>query len=135
MPAKRAQNLMFSQALGRMARLDDMRRLSFDLGSLSAWEPPLDLIETPSEVVAYVALPGVDTSEVEVTTEERMLVLSGRRNRPPEWRSAGLLRVELPWGPFERRVQIPRGCRLVKRMALQGYLVVHLRKAGSEPMS
>lgn len=89
-------------------------------------------METPTEVVAYVALPGVEIADVRVSAENGVLLLCGQRRRPPEWRSAGLLCVELPWGPFERRVKIPEGCTLARQQAMQGYLVIHLRKPAPE---
>ncbi|WP_170067236.1 MULTISPECIES: Hsp20/alpha crystallin family protein [Roseovarius] len=132
MPSNTAENLMLSQALRLLAQVDDLRRLSFDIGTAAQWEPPLDLIETRTEIVAYVALPGVEAADVTVTAQDDMLILCGERQRPPEWREAGLLRVELPWGPFQRRVRIPAGCQLVKRQSFHGYLVIHLKKPASE---
>lgn len=128
MPSKTAENRMLSHAIRLLSRVDDLRRLGFDLGDPGYWEPPLDLIETEAEIVAYVALPGVEISEVKISAENGVLVLWGQRNRPPEWRDAGILRLELPWGAFERRIKIPDGCTLVKKLAVQGYLVIHLKK-------
>ena len=90
-----SQNLMFQAALRLISRVDDLRRLDFALGSDQAWEPPLDLIETDTEVLAYVAVPGVDISTVEIETENGTLVVRGERQRPAEWVSAGILRLGL----------------------------------------
>lgn len=132
MPSKTAENRMLSQAIRLLSRVDDLRRLGFELGDAGDWEPPLDLIETEAEIVAYVALPGVEISEVKISAENGVLALSGHRQRPPEWHHAGILRLELPWGAFERRVRIPDGCTLVKQRAVQGYLVIHLKKPEPE---
>ena len=123
-----SQNLMFQAALRLIARVDDLRRLDFGLGSERAWEPPLDLIETGTEVLAYVAVPGVDVSTVEIETENGTLVVRGERRRPIEWVSAGILRLELPWGPFRREVRVPTGCRLSSRETANGYLIIRLAK-------
>ena len=128
MRSKTAENSMLSQAIRLMSRVDDLRRLGFDLGNAGDWEPPLDLIETEAEIIAYVALPGVKISEVRISAENGVLALWGQRHRPPEWRDAGILRLELPWGAFERRIKIPDGCTLLKKRAVQGYLVIHLKK-------
>lgn len=128
MAVKRSQNLMFQAALRLLSQMDDLRRLDFALGPDLAWEPPLDLIETDTEVLAYVAVPGVDVSSVEVTAESGTLVVRGERQRPPEWMSAGILRLELPWGPFQRQVRVPAGCTLTSREAVRGYLIIRLAK-------
>lgn len=125
---KKSQNLMFQDALRLISRVDDLRRLDFVLGSEQAWEPPLDLIETETEVLAYVALPGVDVSNVDIVTEKGTLVVRGERQRPAEWVSAGILRLELPWGPFRREVRVPTGCRLSSHEAVRGYLIIRLAK-------
>ena len=129
-----SQNLMLKAALRLLARVDDLRRLDFALGLEQAWEPPLDLIETETEVVAYVAVPGVDVSTVEIETDEGTLRVRGERQRPAEWVSAGILRLELPWGPFRREVRVPTGCRLSSHEAVRGYLIIRLAKpAGGTP--
>lgn len=123
-----SQNLMFQAALRLISRVDDLRRLDFTLGSDQTWEPPLDLIETDTKVLAYVAVPGVDISTVEIETENGTLVVRGERQRPAEWVSAGILRLELPWGPFRREVRVPTCCRLSSREAISGYLIICLAK-------
>lgn len=127
-----SQNLMFQAALRLISRVDDLRRLDFALGSDQAWEPPLDLIETETEVVAYVAVPGVDVSTVQVETDDGTLRIRGERQRPTEWVSAGFLRLELPWGPFLRKVPVPTGCKLSSREAVRGYLVIRLSKPAGD---
>lgn len=128
MSSKTAENRMLSQAIRILSRVDDLRGLGFELGEASDWEPPLDLIETEEEVLAYVALPGVNISDVKIFAENGVLALRGQRQRPPEWRQAAIIRLELPWGKFERRVKIPDGCTFEKRRAVRGYLVIHLKK-------
>lgn len=131
MPKETAQNRMLSQALSLLARAEELHRVTFGLGPVPAWEPPLDLIETDSEVLAYVALPGVDMSSVEISAESGFLVLRGYRQRPPEWRTAGFLRLELPNGPFERKVRIPDGHYQVSSREGQGCLIIRMRKLRS----
>lgn len=128
MPKKNMQNLMLSRAMQLLSQVDDMRRLDFALGPEAAWEPPLDLIETETEVLVYVALPGVDIASVEIRAEGTTLVVRGERPRPSEWASAAILRMELPWGPFQRQVRVPRGCALASQEAMHGHLVVRLTK-------
>ena len=88
----------------------------------------MDLIETETELLAYVALPGVDPDTIEIDAGAGRLRLSGRRDRPEALRHAAILRLELPWGRFERQVAIPDGPYQVTREACPGGLLIRLAK-------
>ena len=66
---------MLSHAVRLLSRVDDLRRLEFELGENHDWEPPLDMFETEAEIVAYVALPGVEISGVKTAAENGVLAL------------------------------------------------------------
>ena len=42
-----------------------------------AWEPPVDILETEFEVLALVALPGVNAESAEAVIEDGDLVIAG----------------------------------------------------------
>ncbi|WP_353476433.1 Hsp20/alpha crystallin family protein (plasmid) [Salipiger sp. H15] len=126
------QNRMLADALHRLGRLDQLRQVAFGLGQPMTWEPPLDLIETATELVAYVVLPGVDPASVEIEVAGGTLTLRGLRARPSELGAASILRLELPWGRFERRVVIPDMPYRVTRETAPGCLVVRLAKLPEE---
>jgi len=94
-----------------------------------AWEPPVDILETPEDVLVLVALPGVIPEQVEAVIEGNELVIGGTRVLPREWRTAVIHRLELPQGHFERRIRLPAGhYRDVQRSTSNGLLVITLRK-------
>ena len=47
-----------------------------------AWEPPVDILETEFEVLALVALPGVDAENAQAVIEDGDLVIAGTRVLP-----------------------------------------------------
>ena len=95
-----------------------------------AWEPPVDILETELEVVALIALPGVDAEKAEAVIEDDHLVIAGTRTYPPVLRTAAIHRLELPQGRFYRRVRLPAGRYSgVRRAIVDGCLVVTLQKA------
>jgi HSP20 family molecular chaperone IbpA len=125
---------MWSEAFAMLARVDRLHRELFrPAGSPSrqpAWEPPVDILETVREVLVFVALPGVDTEQVETAIDGADLVIAGTRLLPRELRTAVIHRLELPQGRFERRVRLPGGCyRNVRRAAANGCLLITLDKA------
>ncbi|HEV2650798.1 MAG TPA: Hsp20/alpha crystallin family protein, partial [Rhizomicrobium sp.] len=94
------------------------------------WEPPVDVLETPLEVLIFVALPGVNPDRVETRIEGGALVLSGVRQLPRELRTAVIHRLELPQGRFFRRIGLPAGrYSSVHSTSVDGCLIVALKKA------
>jgi HSP20 family protein len=122
---------MWSQALDMLARAERMRREFIrPAGSSPAWEPPVDILETPDEVLVLVALPGVVAEQVYASIEGADLVISGTRVLPRQWRTAVIHRLELPQGRFERRIRLPGGrYRDVVRSTANGCLVITLTKS------
>ena len=96
-----------------------------------AWEPPVDILETEFEVLALVALPGVDAEKVEAVIEDGELVIAGTRAYPADLRTAVIHRLELPQGRFYRRLRLPAGrYSAVRRAVADGCLVITLQKVG-----
>jgi HSP20 family molecular chaperone IbpA len=130
-----ARDWMWSEAVAMLARAERMHRELFRpagmQAQLPAWEPPVDILETEYEVLALVALPGVDADSAQAVIEEGDLVIAGTRSVPAEWRTAVIHRLELPQGRFYRRVRLPAGRYTnVSRAVVAGCLVITLQKAG-----
>jgi HSP20 family protein len=126
---------MWSEACEMLARADRLHREFFrparSANRLPTWEPPVDILETPREVLVLVALPGVDPDQVEVAIEGDDLVVVGNRV-PAELRTAVIHRLELPQGRFARRVRLPAGrYGSVRRSAVHGCVLIAMQKAGS----
>ena len=94
------------------------------------WEPPVDVLETETHIVIYVALPGVNQEHVELSIEGGELVIEGARILPEELQKALIHRLELPQGRFERRIALPTGrYNQITKDSLDGCLLIQLRKA------
>ena len=109
-----------------------MRGRFFELrkgAAVPTWEPPVDVIETASELLVIVALPGVDPTKAEAAISGSDLVVVGTRRLPESLRTARIHRMELPYGRFERRIPLPPGrYDAVKREAADGCLLIRLHK-------
>jgi HSP20 family protein len=128
-----ARDWMWSEACEMLARAERMHREMFrPAGTLArqpAWEPPVDILETEFEVLALVALPGVNADKVEAVIEDGDLVIAGTRTYPPALRTAAIHRLELPQGRFYRRLRLPAGRYSgVRRAVADGCLVITLQK-------
>jgi HSP20 family molecular chaperone IbpA len=125
---------MWSEACEMLALAERMHR-EFFLPARArrepVWEPPADVLETEAEVLVFVALPGVDSAEVEAAIDGADLLVAGRRVLPPALRTSVIHRLELPQGRFEKRVCLPAGrYSAVHKAMVNGCLLVTLEKGG-----
>ncbi len=125
---------MWFEAVDRLSRAQRLHQQFFSVrqqGGWPSWEPPVDVLETDSEVLIFFALPGVDPESVDAVIEAGTLVVSGKRVLPEELRTAVIHQLELPQGRFERRVPLPASSYdTVKRQAINGCLLISLHKSG-----
>ncbi|MCO5102216.1 MAG: Hsp20/alpha crystallin family protein [Burkholderiaceae bacterium] len=122
---------MWADALAALGRAERLHQQFFQprRSPMPTWEPPVDVLENPLEVLIYVALPGVDQRDVQAVIEGASLVVSGRRLLPRQLGSAVIHRLELPQGRFERRVPLPPGRYAGVRVGAEnGCLVISLQK-------
>jgi HSP20 family molecular chaperone IbpA len=121
---------MWSEAVAVLTRAEHLHQQFFRPATRDvAWEPPVDVLELDDMVLIIVALPGLDPERVETVIEDGSLRVSGRREQPPELRTAVIHRLELPQGRFERSIPLPAGrYAAVRRTAVNGCLLVSLHK-------
>jgi len=123
---------MWAEACQALDRAERLQRRFFELGSLTqapVWEPPVDMVETDTDLFIEIALPGVDPARIEARFEQGVLVVLAERDLPLPSEPALIRRLELPYGQFERRVALPSGrFELERRQAVNGCLQISLRK-------
>lgn len=71
-----------------------------------SWSPVVDILESPEKFQVIVELPGLSSSDIDITVEDDVLVLTGER-KPYETGKDTLRRVERSFGPFGRRIAMP----------------------------
>jgi HSP20 family molecular chaperone IbpA len=77
---------MWAEACAMIERAEQMHRQFFQPGSAAApaasWEPPIDVFESERDLLIVVALPGVDTQDIEISSEGAVLRVAGVRRLP-----------------------------------------------------
>ena len=109
------EDLMWMQAVDMLERAERLQRRFFQpapSGGQPAWQPPVDVFETTGGLRIVVALPGVSPEAVRVVFSGNVLVVSGQRRLSLEVQSGRIHRLEIPYGVFDRRLQIPDGLTL-----------------------
>lgn len=96
----------------------------------ASWEPPVDIFETDHEVTIITALPGVRPEAVRAEIEGTTLIVTGTRPLPSPGHRANIVRLEIPYGRFERRIPLSSRLRLAARELQNGCLVLTFTKTG-----
>lgn len=119
---------MWADACAAMERADRLRRQFFH-HSKPHWEAPIDVFETADALTILVAMPGVELDSITVTLNAGTLTIQGERPLPPELQEARILRMEIPYGNFERRIDLPPvPFQLSGRHLANGCLMLRLEK-------
>jgi HSP20 family protein len=134
MPLRNFELSMWAEACEVLERAERLHRQFFRPVAMRArrpaWEPPIDIYETQDEFRIIVALPGVQPEHISVSLEDGQLVVSGRRYLPVDV-GAEIQRLEIPYGRFERSIELPGGrFNLGAHEFLNGCLLIILRKIG-----
>ena len=104
-------------------------RLGSPRGARTAWEPPVNVFEDQESYLIMVALPGVPPECVEVLLDSSSILVRASCDAPFGSRMREIRRLEIPYGYFERRIQLPAtSFEVVQRELVNGCLVLNLRK-------
>ena len=102
---------MWAEACAMIERAEQMHRQFFQPGLAGAprasWEPPVDIFENERDLLIVVALPGVESQDIEISSEPEILLVAGARRLPAVARGTAIQRLEIPHGRFERRIRLP----------------------------
>lgn len=124
---------MWDEALTSLERAESRHRRFFALLGARAprlvWEPPVDVFETDDEIWVVVALPGISAGQVTVSVGPTELLVRTQRAPPPPPEHVRIRRLEIPYGDFERHIQLPPGVyALQEHRMVDGCLELRLVK-------
>lgn len=123
---------MLAEAIELLQSADRLQRQFFQIGPPSespTWEPPVDMYVNDRELGLLIALPGVAPERFEVTLEEQAIVVFGERSFGANVGPGAILRMEIPYGRFQRRILLPYGgFRLTDMLLENGCLKITLER-------
>lgn len=96
--------------------LNEMNRLAREMDSLfggisgshDLWSPPVDVEETPDQLVLTAELPGMQHEDIDVELEDGVLTIQGEKKEEQKDETTQGLLYERRWGSFTRRFTLPR---------------------------
>lgn len=72
-----------------------------------AWEPVVDISETPESYLVSAELPGLTKDDVNINYEDGILSIRGEKKQEKEEKRKNYHRVERSFGAFERSFRVP----------------------------
>jgi HSP20 family protein len=128
-----ADSWMWQEAVTALELAERRQRRFFALlgvqAQTPAWEPPVDVFETDSDIWIVVALPGVAAERIVLRVEASELVVQTERAHRADIEAMRIRRLEIPYGAFERRIELPPGqYRLCEQRMVNGCLELHLSR-------
>jgi len=94
------------------------------------WKPPTDVYETESDFVVILELAQMKAEEVSITFQDGVLFIRGVRKAIPPSERRRYHKMEINYGPFERKISI-QGDVEVENLTAQyrmGFLEIRLPK-------
>src|SRR5450830_108578 len=123
---------MLAEAVELLQSADRLHRQFFQIGQHSEppnWEPPVDMYVNDRELGLLIALPGVTPERFDVVLEQQAIVVRGERSFGANIGPGAILRMEIPYGRFERRIGLPFGSfRLADMLLENGCLKLTLER-------
>lgn len=94
-------------------------------------QPPIDVYQTPNEVVVKASLPGVKPEDVEITITDDTLTIKGEAKAKEELKREDYLYQEHRYGGFARSISLPRALQSEKAEATfeDGILILTIPRA------
>ncbi len=98
------------------------------------WKPPMDMNETPEEVVIVAEIPGVDKDDLEVEISSKAVRIQGNRFARHCSENATYRLAEIQYGRFERVLFLPAPIdpEVVSAAYQNGLLEIRLAKQPPE---
>ena len=124
---------MWTEACQLIEQAERMHRQFFrpsaPRGARTAWEPPVNVFEDDERYLIMVALPGVSPECVEVLADSSSLIVRASCDVPFSADASNVRCLEIPYGYFERRIQLPAmPFEVVQKKVVNGCLILNLRK-------
>ena len=94
----------------RMTRLfdDTLSRIWKGEVAQGIWSPPVDVVETGTEIIVKADLPEMSQDEIGIKVEDGTLTIEGERKFLKETPEESDIQIERSYGTFRRTFAIPR---------------------------
>lgn len=94
----------------------------------------VDVFETGSDFVVLAAIAGVQIKDIDISLEKDMMIIKGNRQDPHENPNKKYFYQECFWGPFSRKIILPKNVNIDEADAQmdKGVLTIKIPKTGDK---
>jgi HSP20 family protein len=71
------------------------------------WRPLVNIFEKENSLVIVIEAAGVRCENIKITIEKNIMTISGKREDPFSAEHRSFYSMEIPFGTFERRINLP----------------------------
>jgi HSP20 family protein len=98
------------------------------------WKPPTDVFETETDFVVILELAQMKAEDVSITFQDGVLSIRGIRKATPPSERRRYHKMEINYGPFERKISVSEDVDIDKLSAHygEGFLEIKLPKRDHE---
>ena len=80
-------------------------------------ELAVDIYETEKEFVIESPIAGITAKDLDISVEEDMLTIRGKRERPQDKEKRNYFLQECFWGPFSKKIILPEKVKITQAKA------------------
>lgn len=88
---------------------EPFERVGRSVGSLTPWNPPVEITEDDRELLLRAELPGIEPNDLDIQVTGNQLVLAGEKRECTERKDADCYHSERRYGTFRRVIPLPTG--------------------------
>jgi len=94
------------------------------------WLPAVDVFESDDEFIIILDIAQIDPKEINLSIHDNVMVIKGNRRELTKIKKSRYHKMEIDYGPFERRINIPIAVneKNIKTQYLASFLEIRLDK-------
>lgn len=97
----------FQNEMNRIMEANPLFANTETASSTSQWIPRVDIKEDKESYRVLADVPGINPKDIEISLEQNVLTLKGRRDHQVKEEKENLVRVERSYGSFYRQFTLP----------------------------
>ncbi|MCX6738187.1 MAG: Hsp20/alpha crystallin family protein [Candidatus Parcubacteria bacterium] len=121
---------MFKKSHSKKIEKDNEQNQNQWLPENNEGELAIDAYETEKEIVIQSTIAGISASDLDISTEDDMLIIKGSRNKPDCEEVKNYFQQECYWGPFSKKIILPEKAKIesAKATVTNGVLTLKIPK-------
>lgn len=114
--------------------LNDFMNPSRGIPFKGGWKPLINIFEKGNSLIILIEAAGVKPENIKITIERNILTVSGKREDPCSDEPRSFYSMEIAFGSFERRINLPYPTDAEKAIVKKedGFIQITLPKAEEE---